>query len=315
MNIVHSLDVGHFGGITEAILTIRKFSRHNIDFWGYEGTMADEMRASEMKILTGGPDPWEDYSIIVGHGVGGWSYDGTFAHARSKGLKTIEYIHSNASSQTRPDLCDAFVGVSPLVDRLNQHMPNRRVIYGPIDDRFLYGCQRPDADQIGRLSRLVEDKNPRPFVELAHRFPSEKWTLAGGKIASAETEGYYNMIAASAPPNLTMVGYVRNFVEFYSHLKLYVYHTRDEANCMSVNMAMIAGVPVICQYFPQLVETTGGFCSFCNENQFADEIDRFLVNPAPFKEKAIAGREWAVAHAGLKATVGVWDDLCDSLVA
>lgn len=315
MKVVHSLDVGHFGGITEAILTIRKFSRHEIDFWGYEGTMADEMRASGMKILTGGPDPWEDYQVIMGHSVGGWSFDGTFEYARSKGLRTCEWVHSNARCQTNPALCDAFIGVSPLVDRLNQHMPNRRVIYGPIDDRFLYECQRPDADQIGRLSRLVEDKNPRPFVELARKFPGEKWTLAGGKIASAETEGYYNMIAAMSPSNLTMVGYVRDFVEFYSHLKLYVYHTLDECNCMSVNMAMIAGVPVICLNLPQLQETTGGFCTYCAPHEFEAAIDSFLVNPVPFKEKAQEGKIWAKAHAGLEATVGVWDTLCESLVA
>ena len=315
MRILHNLDNSHYGGIQEMIYVLYKHSRHRHDFWAYDGTMAPEMRAAGMTLLAGGPDPWEDYNVLVGHGVGGWSYDGGFTHARSEGLKTIEVIHSNARSQTNPSLCDAFVSISPLVDRLNQHMPNRRVIYGPIDDRFLYECQRPDADQIGRLSRLVEDKNPRPFVELARHFPSEKWVIAGGKIASAESEAYYNMIAASAPPNLTMAGYVRDFVEFYSHLKLYVYHTRDECNCMSVNMAMIAGIPVICLNLPQLVETTGGHCTYCAEHEFVGAIDAFLSNSTPFKEKAEEGKIGAKAHGGREATVGVWDTLCESLVA
>jgi hypothetical protein len=155
MRIVHNLDNQNRGGIQEMIFTLYKFSRHEIHFWAYEGSMTPELREAGMTLLFGGPQPWEDYDILVGHGVGGWSYDGGFAHARSKGLKTIEVIHSNCKSQTNPDLCDAFVAISPLADRLNQHMPNRRVIYGPIDDRFLNGCQRPYADKIGRLSRLV----------------------------------------------------------------------------------------------------------------------------------------------------------------
>ena len=313
MRILHNLDNSHYGGIQEMILTLHKFSRHKISFWAYDGTMAPEMRGAGLELLPSGP-VWENYDVLVGHGVGGWSYDGGFAHARSKGLKTIEVMHSNAMSQTNPALVDAFVSVSPLADRLNQHMPNRSVIYGPIDDRFLHECQRPDANKIGRLSRLVEDKNPRPFVELARRFPGEDFVLAGGKIASGENETYYNFIAASAPSNLTMVGYVRDFVEFYSHLKLYVYHTRDECCCMSVNMAMIAGVPVICLNLPQLQETTGGFATYCAESEFVDAIDAFLSNPTPFKDKAEWGKIWAKNHAGLEATVGVWDTLCESLV-
>ncbi len=312
MKIVHNLDNSHYGGIQEMIFTLYKFSRHKISFWAADGTMAPEMRAAGMELLTGGPEPWEKYDVLVGHGVGGWSYSQNFDYAHSRGLKTVEVMHSNAVSLTDPDKTDAFVGISPIVDAMNPSMRNRYVIYGPIDTEKFY--QRKAANGIGRLSRLVEDKNPKPFVEIARRFPDERFILAGGKIASGENEAYYNHIAAIAPSNLTMVGYVRDFTEFYSHLKLYVYHTRDESCCTSVNMAMAAGVPVICQDLQSLRVTTGGLATFCStEEQFAEAIGSFLSDPKPFNDTAQMGKIWAKEHAGLEATVGVWDNLVERL--
>lgn len=309
MKVLHNLDNSHYGGIQEMILSLHKHSRHQHAFWAYDGTMAPEMRAAGMTLYPGGPDRWEDYQVLVGHGVGGWSYDGGFANALSKGLKTIEVIHSNARSQTNPELVSAFVGLSPIVDRQNQHMPNRRVIHGPVDAKSFY--RRPDANQIGRLSRLVEDKNPRPFVDLAKYFPEEEFVLAGGKIAAGESEDYYNAIARQASSNLKMVGYVRDFPEFYSHLKLYVYHTRDECCSMSVNMAMAAGVPVICHDIGPLRESTGGLARFCQDGQFKDALLDFLSDPIPFEETAIRGKGWAADHCG--KSVSDWDDLVESL--
>jgi glycosyltransferase involved in cell wall biosynthesis len=314
LKVLHNLDHNNYGGIPEMIFTIYKHSKFQHDFWSARGTMAPELESAGMVLLPGGPDPWEQYDILVGHGVGGWSYDGGFDYARSKGLRTIEAMHSPHISLTHPDLVDAFVSLGPMPDRYNQHMLNRRVIYTPIDTEKFY--QREDASLIGRLSRLVEDKNPRPFLDVARRFPGEQFVIAGGRgVAAAEREDYYDLLKASASPNVTFSGYVRDFPEWYSHLKLYVYHTRDECCCASVNMAMCAGIPVICHDHPSLRVTTGGNAVFCaTDSDFNDAVDRFLSEPAPFKEMAQSGKQWARAHCNLEATVGEWDRLCESLV-
>ena len=258
-----------------------------------------------MVIWTGGPPADVPYDVVVGHGVGGWSYNDTFNWAKTRGCKTVECMHSNARSLTDPSLVNAFVSLNHIADRLNLHMPNRRVIYAIIEtDEFLVARY---TQYIGRLSRLAQEKRPGDFVELARKFPGERFILAGDG-----PEG--DRIRANAPGNLELTGTIRDFPGFYGRLKLFVFPTQDECCCASVAMAQAAGVPCIVQDIPPLRETTGGYAAFCNgPGAFENAVRYFLEDPGHFRELALKGWEWAREKFSVKTTVGAWDNLLESL--
>ncbi len=310
MNLLHGLDVWSVGGIQEYVLLIQRYSRHHSDCWGVPSTMAPYLEAEGCVIWPGGPpQELQDnhyYSVFIGHGVAGWSWNDGFRWAKERGMRTVECVHSNARVLTDPSLVDAFVSLNHIADVLNSHMPNRRVIYGVVEvDKF---NRKGLHNKIGRLSRLASEKRPQDFVELARQFPYEQFVLAGDGVL-------YNQLFSSAPANCALPGMLRDFPEFYAQLKLFVFPTQDEACCVSVAMAQAAGIPVICSDIPPLRETTGGFATFCRSpSEFRSAVANYLEAPIPHVELAEQGRAWVRSHFAPEVTVGAWDALVESLV-
>jgi len=305
LDILHCLDSWNIGGIQELVLRLHQNSSHQHDTWGYAGTMTPYMQQAGMVNWAGGPPAEVGYDVVVGHGVGGWSYNDTFKWAKARGCHTVEVMHSNARSQTDPALVDAFVSLNHIADKLNLHMPNRQVIYVIVPtDEFLIARY---TQYIGRLSRLAAEKRPGDFVELARKFPGEKFVIAGD---GAERE----RIEPGAPSNVRFVGMVRDFPAFYGQLKLFVFPTQDECCSASVAMAQAAGVSCIVQDIPSLRETTGGYAVFCKDlNTFEGAIRAYMDRPDDYREMALAGWEWAREQFTPKKTAGAWDAFLEGL--
>lgn len=311
--VVHRLDVLHIGGIQEMVFNLYKASSHDHKWWVMVGggEFEAEMRSAGMEIYIGAPPPGMD--VLVGHTVGGWSYNETFAEQRRRGVKTIECMHSIADSQTSPGLVDAFVAVSELAAERNSARFNAITIYPPINVEAFRVRKRtgthPQQPVIGRLSRLAPEKRPLEFVEIARRLPEYRFVIAGGG-------PLLERVRLSAPPNLEVVGWVRDFPEWYAGIDLFVFPTADECCCVSVAMAQAAGVPVICQNIAPLVETTGGGAIFCHHiDDFVTSIRRVLSGSAWATAENMAGRarSFVCERFSLSGTVSAWDDLVDRL--
>jgi hypothetical protein len=302
VNILHNLDNSNLGGIQELIFLLYKFSRHRHDFWAADGSMAPILREAGMQLWPGGPPADIHYDVIVGHGVGGWSYNDVARWSGDRGAKFVEVMHSICRSQTDPAVVNGFIALSHLAADCNRHMPNLTTIYGMVDDR-LFSAREPKL--IGRMSRLVQEKRPWEFAKLAQRFPHEQFILGGdGPERSRISTG----------DNLFLVGTVRDFGAFYGQLKLFLYPTQDECCCMSVAMAQTAGVPVICQDLPALRETTGGLATFCHSaKDFENAVLDYLERPEPYERKADQARSWAWANFGRSVVSGRWDDYLEVL--
>jgi glycosyltransferase involved in cell wall biosynthesis len=276
-------------------------SKHEHAWLSSDGSMRDEMLAAGMKCLTAWPeDKWD---VFVGHGVGGWSYDGAFQLAKSKGMKTVEVMHSNHISLTMPEVCDAFVGLNQITTNINLHMPRARKIYGVID--WENYPKQSTGKKIGRLSRLVHEKNPQSIIGLARKFPNEEFVIAGGGPLEDE-------IRRLAPKNLEVLGMVRNMHEFYYQLKVFAFSTVDECCCMSVAMAQAAGIPVVCSKIHSLLETTGGNALFAsNFDEFAGAVSWFLEEPNRAQVWGNVGRNFVKANFN---SVEKWDSLIEELL-
>lgn len=303
MNVLHNLDNSNLGGIQELIFNLYKHSRHRHDFWSADGSMAPILRQAGMTLWSGGPPADAAYDVLVGHGVGGWSYDNGVAMARERGWKFVEVMHSNARSLTDPSGPDGFIGLSKIARDLNAHMRRATTIYVMVETRQF---THRDPVYIGRMSRLVEEKRPWEFAQLARDFPQHKFVLGGDGPERSRI---------STTDNLILAGTIRNFGAFFASLRLYVYPTRDECCCATVAMAQAAGVPVVCQDIPALRETTGGHATFCrNQTEFRDAIRDFLLDPEPYERKAVDARSWAWANFAETTVAGQWDDYLEALL-
>jgi len=302
--VLHALDSWNIGGIQELVLLISRHSKHKHDVWGGRGTMSPIMDAEGITTWEGGPPADAKYDVYVGHGVGGWSYNNSFRWAKDRGMRTVEVMHSNAKSQTDPSLTDRFVGLSRLAASISGHHKDVRVIYAIVEvDKYA----RQDPKYIGRLSRLAPEKRPMTFVDLARKFPSEKFAIAGDG-------ALMNDVRRNAPPNLDVLGMIRDFPAFYSSLRLFVFPTKDECCCTSVAMAQAAGVPVICQNIAALQETTGSTASLASTDaEFSDRVADYIRNPTPYEEMAVLGKIWARASFSPEVVSGKWDALIDEL--
>lgn len=312
MNCIHTLDVWSIGGIQELVLNIHRFSKHRHDAWGHPSTHTPYMEAVGIVTWPGGP-PKEMlesgyYSVCISHTVGGWSHKDVFTWAKQHNMGTIEVMHSNHLSPTPPELVDHFVGLSPTACAMNPQMKNRSVIYSVVDvPALLKHSETGNRTGIGKLCRLVHEKCPLDFVEIARHFPNEQFVLAGDGPLMGE-------VASRRPPNLELPGFVRDFPDFYSSLKLFVAPTRDECNSTAVAMAMSAGVPLIYQNITAK-EATGGHAVYANNvSEFVQLVGAFLENPMPFHDNSLNGKRWALDHFDVPVTVGAWDALCEGLL-
>jgi Glycosyltransferase len=303
MKVLHVLDNSNRGGIQENIFRLYKNSKHEHGFWAADGSMAGEMRQAGMKLWNGAPPEEEKYEVMVGHTVGGWSYHDTSGWARSRDMKVVECMHSVCRSPTPPEDVDGFIALSDMALNVNRQMPNAIRIYGIVEVP-----ENPKTgDSIGRLSRLVDEKRPQDFSIIANNFRKEKFILGG--------DGpMYDQLKQDSPMNMTMIGWVRDFPEFFSKLKLFVFPTRDECCCISVAMAQVCGIPCVVQDIPALRETTGGFALFAGGvPEFASRVQEYLNNPQSFEEMAENGRKWAVENFGVPGTVGAWDSYLETI--
>lgn len=296
MRVLHLLDNSNIGGIQEFIGRLYKASSHTHEFWAADGSMAPILRSWGMVLWSGAPPEW-DYDIVMGHTVGGWSHDSIFGFLREKGIKTIEVMHSNATSPTSPSLVDMFISVNNIALGMNQKFQGGRRIYPFVDTASFKPNEH--GNKIGRLSRLVREKRPHDFTEIARQFSGEQFIMAGDGDLREELE-------RTKPDNLEMAGWVRDFPNFYNQLKLFVFPTQDECASCSVAYAQAAGVPIICQDIPQLRESTGGYARFAtNRDDFIAQIREFLKDPAwyPFVGEA---RDWVDKNFN---NINEWDNL------
>lgn len=304
MRVLHALDNSNRGGIQELVFRLFKNSKHQIEFWAADGSASEEMRAAGMILWNSEPPNDIHYDVYVGHGVGGWSYNNSFDWAHSRGMKTVEVMHSNATSQTSPEKCDGFVGLSNIARGLNAHMPSAITIYGVVEAP---GEISAPGDRIGRLSRLVQEKRPQDLLEIAKYFPGETFLLAGA--GNMEEQ-----LKAQGVFNVEFEPWVRDYQAFFSKLKLFVFPTQDECCCISVAQAQAAGVPVICQDIPALRETTGGAALFASSiSDFVERIGEYLRYPGVYKEMGNLGRHWAMKKFSVPITVGAWDNYLEGL--
>lgn len=307
--VIHTIDSLNIGGIQEMMLNLHKYSIHEHVAWGHRGTMAPYMDAAGMRIFEGGPPADEVFDIVVGHGVGGWSHKDTFSWAHERGMATVECLHSNHLSPTPPEDMDAFVGLSMLACESNTHLLQKlnilHAVYVPVDvSRFQASGERT---KIGKLCRLVAEKSPLEFVEIARAFPNDQFVLAGDGPLMGQ-------IQAMRPPNLELLGMIRDFPAFYATLKLFLYPTKDECMSASVAMAQSAGVLVICQDIPALRESTGGYAQFANSiDEFCEKTRWNLDNPNYRNDDVEMAQEWAWGHFDVPVTIGVWDKIINQL--
>jgi len=307
VKILHNLDNSNRGGIQSMIMRLYLWSSHRHDFWAADGSMAPEMRRAGMVLWNGGPPAEAEYDLVIGHTVGGWSCSNAADFAHDRGARFIECMHSIAASPTDPAKVDMFVTQSNLSLAQNMHMPRRRVIYPPIDVQALFEQAGPH-DQIGRISRIADGKRGDAFAALAREFPQQPFIMAGD---GSSLPG----IAAQGIGNLELTGWLTDLPAFYSRLKLFVFPTQDECNCVSVAQAQAALIPVICQDIPALRETTGGLATFCtSHNDFVQAIARYLDDPAPFLDLAQQAQAWARRLYDYPVSVGAWDSLCEEVV-
>lgn len=304
MNILHVVDSWNLGGIGELVRNFQIHSQHQHNVKGYRGTMTSYLEEVGCQCWEGVPP--ETHNILIGHTVGGWSHENLFAWAKVRGMKTVECMHSIHASPTPPELVDAFVGMSNLATQANPQMTNRQTIYVIVNvDDFQREGSR---NKIGKLCRLVAEKGPMEFVEIARAFPDEQFVLAGDGPLMGQ-------IQAMRPPNLELLGMIRDFPAFYATLKLFVYPTKDECCSASVAMAMSAGVPIIVQNIPALKETTGDNAGFATtHDEFVSLVRYVLDHPKSGKLVAEGGLDWARDHFDVPVTIGVWDALVDKLV-
>lgn len=307
LNVLHGLDAWNIGGIQELVRLVGMNSAHRHSTWGYAGTMTPYLEEAGIRNFEGGPPAGEHFDVYVGHTVGGWSYDGAFDEMHRQGMKTVEVMHSNAHSPTSPGKADGFIALSHQARELNLDMPRPQTIYVPIDVASFRIPDYPEPTAIGRLSRLAEEKKPWQFAQLADSFPGERFLLAGDGPERERVTGR---------PNLQTLGWVRNFPNFYSQLKLFVFPTRDECCCASVAMAQAAGVVVICEDLPSLRETTGGQAVFCKDhNAFIVAIEAYLRQPQAegWSRLRAEAQAWVSRYFDLPVTVGAWDAYLEAL--
>lgn len=305
MNLMHSIDVMHTGGIGDYILNLFKYDKVNqhVVCCNRGGGLDEE--AAEAGLMFVHPDNYTP-DVVIGHGVGGWSENNLFTWARSVGAKTVECLHSNAKSLTDPNLTDALVGLNHIVTNLNPQFNRRETIYGIVETSKFF---RHEEDvrlgkQIGKLSRMVEEKGAYHILDIARELPEYQFHVAG-------TGNLWDYSNQHKPSNVKLYGSIRvGQPMFYAACDLFVFPTKDEACCVSVAQAQASGVPVICQDLPALVETTGGYATFCTSNDdFVSSIVAYYANPKPFEDKAVDAYKWAREKFSPETIVAQWQNL------
>jgi glycosyltransferase involved in cell wall biosynthesis len=308
MHIIHYINVWSIGGIQELIFNLFKYDEKNVhsgigNIGNFSPIMAKSgfIRYDDVPLNT-------PIDAVVGHTVGGWSNDGLFKWARSRGAKTVECMHSVAHSPTSPNLVDGFIGMSKLATEANPQMGNRTTIYGIANGTVYRSHHLPRWGKIGRLSRVVKEKAPEVFCRASTLMLDEPFVLGGeGEMLPFLKSNFQNS-------NLEFRGLIRDFQDFYDGLQLCLFPTRDECCCMSVAMAQMAGVPCVVQDIPALRETTGGFASFANgAEDFVEKAKDLLSNLWTYDHLSKNGATWATDHFSHLLVTNKWSEYVHSL--
>lgn len=247
MKILQTIDQMGIGGIQEGIKLQAKYSLHRHAVRAYMGAIGEEMVADGYWVGEGLPPDIESYDIVQAHGVGGWK-NHVLSWARDRGMKTIEVMHSNAKCITPPEWVDALVCLNGIAYDLNKDRFPSRVIPCMIEYDTL--PKKPRGHYVGRLSRVVEEKRPDHFVEVARKCPDLEFLLGGDGPA-------LEPLKRKAPSNVHFTGMTRDFPGFYQGLSVFLYPTKDDCCSAVVAMAMASGIPVVTYDIPSMRDVFG----------------------------------------------------------
>lgn len=248
LKILQSIDTMGVGGIQEHIRLLAQYSMHEHAVTAYMGPIGEEMVAEGFWVGEGLPPNAESYDIVQAHTVGGWQ-SSILEWGKEHGMKTVEVMHSNAASITPPEWVDALVCLNGIAYNLNkERFPKSLIIPAIVEYEKL--PKKPKGNLIGRLSRLVEEKRPDHFAEVARRCPDLEFILGGDGVMLEELQ-------KKAPSNIQFAGLIRNFPNFYKDLKVFLYPTKDDCCSAVVAMAMASGVPVITYDIPSMRDVFG----------------------------------------------------------
>lgn len=304
MKVLHVIDNYNIGGIQDFIFSLHKHSKFLHHGRGALGSLAPEMLEHG---FTFNPASLKGYDVMVGHTVGGWSYDDTFTEAKNAGLKTVEVMHSPHSSPTNPILVDGFVGVSQEAVNLNPQFKNRIKIY-PFANNVSPAKDNSKREYIGRVSRVVPEKCPDVFARIADSLKGYKFILGGDG-------SMLDYIKSKKIPNLEFSGMVRDFNGFFAKLKIFAFPTRDECCSVSVAMAQAAMVPAVVQDIAPLRETTGGYALFANSmTDFCFKIVNLWDCPIEAHELACEAFVWAEKNFSPAVVCENWENYLTEIV-
>ena len=248
MKILQVIDQMGIGGIQEHIRLLAEYSMHEHAVRAYMGPIGEEMFARGFWVSTGFPPDIEDYDIIQAHTVGGWR-NTILQWGKERGMKTVEVLHGNAPSITPPEWVDALVCLNGIAYELNrERFPNSMVF--PVMVEYDKLPKKPPGSLIGRISRVVEEKRPDHFIEVARRCPDLEFVLGGDGSMLEE-------LKRRAPPNVHFSGMTRDLPGFYQNLKVFLYPTKDDCCSAVVAMALASGIPVVTYDIPSMQDVFG----------------------------------------------------------
>lgn len=288
MKILQSIDAMGVGGIQDHIRLLAEYSIHKHAVKAYTGLIGKEMMANGFHVSKEFPSDIGDYNIIQAHTVGGWQND-ILRWGKERGMKTVEVMHSNASSITPPEWVDALVCLNGIAHRLNQDRFHSMVIPCLVEYEKL--PKKPKGHLIGRLSRLVAEKRPDHFIEVAHHCPDLDFILGGDGIMLEELQ-------REAPSNVQFTGLIRNFPDFYKDLKVFLYPTKDDCCSAVVAMALSSGIPIVTYDIPSMRDVFGDLIWYAQGLDDLPLVLRHVLNWSPqVQDKIEKGLEFAKKFA------------------
>ncbi|MFH1624466.1 MAG: glycosyltransferase, partial [Pseudomonadota bacterium] len=333
LHVVNFLDVG--GVETMLLSLLRSLNREIFDssiccIWR-KGDMAGEfeengIRVDLIPLLKGNEIDYseEEYQRLVekmrGYHIIHWQWGGgnTLANraAAEAGVPvTIETVQWPLRSRSTD--VDAVVSVGDVVHRLQEGLKSMIIFNGFDSDRFTRDTRKAydfRSPVIGRVSRLVPEKDPETFVRAAgfiqREVPEVKFLLVGG----GPEERRLKSLAKQLGVDVIFTGMRRDVPELLASMDIFMYPVKNEAFGNVVAEAMAMGLPVITNRagsMPELVldGRTGILLDDTNPEAFADAALGLLRDPAKMKGYGKKGKEYAHRHLSSKRMVEKYEKL------
>ena len=134
---------------------------------------------------------------------------------------------------------------------------------------------------VGQVSAgNLKRKGMEPFVSSARRLPQYRFILAGKGL-----DGTLDQLRSTAPPNLTLPGFVPpdDLVKLYAKSRVYVQASAHEGFGVALAEAMSSGcIPVISNMgaLPEVAGDVGQKVTFDDDEELAEAINRAMSMPA-----------------------------------